>query len=105
MHPALLQFQLPPGNGELVLIVDDDASARESISASLMGLGYRVLIAHDGVAAVEIFTARPREVFAVVSDLDRPFLEQVPLVKLLQNMNPAVRIVDLGDQSELQQAA
>lgn len=107
MHPALLYFQLQPGNGELVLIVDDDTTARAEMSARLAEFGYNVVIAPDGVAAVEIFAARAREIYAVVSDLNRPFLERVSLVKLLQNMNPAVRILDLSDQSEseLQAAA
>jgi len=43
-----------PVAGETVLIVEDDDSLRETVRAMLDGLGYRVLAAEDGAAALRI---------------------------------------------------
>ncbi len=48
------QAAIPPGRGELVLVVEDEASVREHSSDSLRDLGYRVLTAGDGLAALRV---------------------------------------------------
>ena len=46
------------GNGELILIVDDEAQIRDITAAILSRHGYRVLIAGDGSEAVALFAAQ-----------------------------------------------
>ena len=45
---------LPPGAGEAVLVVDDEAPVRRAIARLLLRHGYRVLQAEDGRAALEV---------------------------------------------------
>ena len=43
------------GNGELVLVVDDEAAIRQITQETLEAYGYRVLIAADGAEAVALY--------------------------------------------------
>ena len=43
------------GNGELVLVVDDEVPTLETVKAVLQSRGYRVLTAHGGAEALEIY--------------------------------------------------
>src|SRR5207244_500728 len=47
--------EMPCGNGELVLVVDDDASARRITQQTLQAFGYNVVLACDGAEAVAIY--------------------------------------------------
>lgn len=60
-----------PVTGEIVLIVEDDASLRETVRAMLDGLGYRVLAAEDGAAALRILEDGAR-VDLLLTDMGLP---------------------------------
>lgn len=62
------------GHGEIVLLVDDEASVRETGQAVLESLNYQVLTAVDGEQAVEIFAANPAGIDLVILDLVMPRL-------------------------------
>jgi len=51
--------ELPRGRDETLLVVDDDADLLESTAAQLRGLGYRVLTAGDGAAALAQLAREP----------------------------------------------
>lgn len=88
-----LAATIPRGTGELVLVVDDDASVREVACASLIEHGYRALAANDGTEAVALFAPRHLEIRAVVSDLDMPGLDGTTLAAIVRKLNPSVRII------------
>jgi len=58
------------GNGETVLVVDDDPRQREITSQIVVSLGYKVLCAASGEEAVDIVSRRPVDV--VVLDMIMP---------------------------------
>jgi CheY-like chemotaxis protein len=60
------------GEGNLVLVVDDDAMVRRATTATLAELGYNVVEAPGGATAVEILRARPDRFSAVLLDLVMP---------------------------------
>jgi len=65
----------PTGNGEAVVVVEDDVHVRSIVSSTLRGQGYEVLQAEDGVEALktlEALEARAEETCVVVLDLDLP---------------------------------
>ncbi len=85
--------KIPRGQGELVLVVDDDSSVREITSAMLTGHGYRVIAAADGTEAVALFAPRSLEITAIVTDLDMPNLDGQALIKVVRALNPSVRCI------------
>lgn len=85
--------ELPHGNGEVVLLVDDDVIVREGSQALLEYLGYRVLTAENGRHALEVYHDHQHEIDLVLTDIVMPELDGVQLFHRLQALNPNVRIV------------
>jgi PAS domain S-box-containing protein len=87
------ETELPRGNGELVLVVDDEVSVRQIIKQTLEAFGYRVLMAADGVEASTLFTARQKEIAVVLTDMMMPVMDGLATIQVLMRMNPQVRII------------
>lgn len=60
------------GRQETILLVDDEATVRDTGREVLENLGYRVLVAEDGYAAVGLYTAFQHEIDLVILDLVMP---------------------------------
>ena len=73
--PAIQSIRpdLPLGNGELILIVDDEAAIREIAREALETFGYSVLTASDGAEALALFAQRKDDVQCVITDMMMPF--------------------------------
>ncbi|HZZ20133.1 MAG TPA: ATP-binding protein [Opitutaceae bacterium] len=84
------------GNGELVMVVDDEPQIREMTSAMLTRNGYRVLTAGDGTEAVALFATRRNEISVVVTDLAIPHMDGVALTRVVQNLNPRVKVLTMS---------
>jgi len=87
---------LPRGNGELILVVDDEPQIREMTLAMLTRSGYRVLLAADGLEAAVIFAERAAEIRLVITDLHMPNLDGVMLGRALRRINPGVQMLVLS---------
>ncbi len=85
--------KLPLGNGELVLVVDDETSIVEITRQTLEAFGYRVLTAEDGGRAVELYERHHREVAVVITDMMMPMMDGPMLMTALRRINPAVRVI------------
>ncbi len=88
-----LQTDLPLGNGELILVVDDEESIREITRGTLETFGYRVLKASDGTEAVALYAEHRNEVAVVLTDMLMPFMDGPATIRALQKMNPQVKII------------
>ena len=87
------EVNLPRGNGETILVVDDEASILAITKRTLEAFGYQVLSATDGAEAVAIYGEHQHEIAAVVTDMMMPIMDGTALIRILTRMNPAVRIV------------
>ena len=87
------ETELPRGNGELVLVVDDEVTVRQIICQTLEAFGYRVLLAADGVEASTLFTAHQKEIAVVLTDMMMPVMDGLATIQVLMRMNPQVRII------------
>jgi len=85
--------QLPRGNGETILVVDDEASIRATTGSTLEAYGYTVLTAADGAEAVAQYAVHKAEIAAVVMDMMMPVMDGRATIHALRRMNPAVKIV------------
>jgi two-component system cell cycle sensor histidine kinase/response regulator CckA len=87
------------GNGELILIVDDEEGVRELAAALLSRAGYRVLAAGDGAEALSLFSQRGAEISLVISDTRMPVLNGRQLAQALRRMESKVPIVEMSGLS------
>jgi PAS domain S-box-containing protein len=85
--------ELPAGNGELVLVVDDEEAIRQITKGTLETFGYRVLTASDGTEAVALYAQNMGEVEAVITDMMMPFMDGPATIRALQKLNPRVKII------------
>ena len=101
---ALAAKPSPPkntrGNGELVLIVDDEVGIREVTTALLNESGYRTLAAADGAEALRLYAERGAEIVVVLTDVLMPVLDGAALCRELRRLDPRVRIVASTGEAE-----
>jgi len=87
------QENLPRGNGETVLVVDDEASILTITTQTLQAFGYRVLTAVNGAAAVANYAEHKNEIAAVLTDMMMPVMDGSATIHALRQINPAVKII------------
>jgi len=90
---AVRARELPAGNGELILVVDDEASIREIAKETLESYGYRTLVAGDGAEAMALFADAKKEVRAVVTDMRMPFMDGMATIRALRKLDPSVKVI------------
>ncbi len=69
-----------------ILVVDDTRSMRKMVAGVLVGAGYEVAEAGDGVEALEL--AQTRQFDLVVTDHNMPRMDGVTLVRSLRELEP-----------------
>jgi CheY-like chemotaxis protein len=84
---------LPSGNGELILLVDDEAAVRDIARLTLETHGYQVLEARDGAEGVAIYAMHRNDVRLVISDMDMPVMNGSSMIRSLERINPEVRVI------------
>ena len=85
--------EMPRGQGEWVLVVDDEASVRNITQQTLEAFGYRVLTADDGAEAVAVFAQHRKEIVLVVLDMAMPVMDGPTAIHALLRIQPDVRII------------
>jgi CheY-like chemotaxis protein len=84
---------LPRGNGEMILVVDDEASILTITGQTLQAFGYQVLTATDGAHAVAVYAKHEKEIAVVLTDMMMPIMDGPAMIHALMRMNPAVKII------------
>lgn len=91
--PQTEQFQIPRGHGEVVLVVDDEASVRLIMAQTLQTFGYRTVTANDGAEAVAIYQQRAAEIAVVLVDMMMPVLDGAATIRKLAAINPELKVI------------
>jgi PAS domain S-box-containing protein len=84
------EFDIPVGSGETILLVEDEEQIRLGGQAVLESLGYRVLTAEDGQAALEILQTEEK-VDLVITDVVMPRMGGKSLLQELRKMTPDLK--------------
>ena len=83
----------PRGNGETILVVDDEPSILAVTCDTLESFGYQTLSAHDGSEAVSIYQQHPGEISAVLTDMTMPIMDGPATIRALLKINPEIKII------------
>ncbi len=81
------------GQGELILVVDDEANIREISQTVLETYHYHVLTAMDGIDAIAQYADHRREIDLVLIDLLMPVMDGATTIRALRKLNPQVKII------------
>ncbi|MCC5848534.1 MAG: response regulator [Verrucomicrobia bacterium] len=87
------QVHLPRGNGEWVLLVDDEEYIRIIAQKTLERFGYHVLLASNGAEAVATYAAHREKIAIVVTDMSMPVLDGADTLVALRVMNPDIKAI------------
>ncbi len=88
-----------PAN-ETVLFVEDDQGVRELVRDYLVGSGYRVLEATDGVEALKIVTAHRGAIDLLITDVVMPHLSGPELAARLSAERPGLKVLFLSGYTD-----
>ncbi|HEY1379368.1 MAG TPA: PAS domain S-box protein [Gemmataceae bacterium] len=88
------------GNGELILVVDDEAAIAQITRHTLEAHGYRVLTAADGARAVDLFREHRGEVRVVLTDMMMPVQDGPATIRAIRRLDPAVPIIAASGLSD-----
>ncbi len=88
-----IPLDLPRGHGELILIIDDEASIRSITGETLAAFGYRTMSAGDGAEGIATYAQHAGEIAVVLTDMMMPVMGGAATVRVLLRLDPEVRII------------
>lgn len=81
------------GNGERVLIVEDEPMLRELLVDVLTGNGYAALTAANGKEALEVYKRERDSIRLVILDMIMPEMDGTAAFRALRDLDPSLRIL------------
>ena len=90
---ASAEQQPHQGQGELILVVDDEAAIRTTTQASLETYNYKVLTASDGIEAIALYAEHRTQISLVLVDMLMPAMDGITTIRTLQKINPQIKII------------
>ena len=82
-----------PGNGELILIADDEQAIRELVSEGLKANGFRVLAASNGEEALKLFQENAMEVRLFLTDQEMPVMNGVQAIAEIRKLKAKLPVI------------
>jgi PAS domain S-box-containing protein len=83
----------PLGDGQLIMVVDDEPDVREMTRATLESFGYRTLGAKNDVEALTLYDQHGAEIKLVLADVGLSHYGGISLGAALRNLNPQIKII------------
>lgn len=83
----------PLGQGERILIADDEPMIRTLAGTILKQLGYNVTLAEDGLKAVEAFQSAEKPFDLVILDLTMPNLSGLDAMRRIRTFDPRIPVI------------
>jgi PAS domain S-box-containing protein len=85
--------EYPRGQGEWILVVEDEPSILTVTRQILETFDYQVLAAEDGAQAISVFTAHRDKIALVMTDMMMPVLDGPATIAFLREIDPRVKII------------
>ncbi|MBE8970786.1 PAS domain S-box protein [Nostocales cyanobacterium LEGE 12452] len=90
------EIELPRGQGELILVVDDEVAITQIAKTTLEIHNYKVLTAQNGIEAIALYTEYKDEIKLVLIDIMMPSMGGEIVINTLQIINPQVQIIAMS---------
>lgn len=97
--PYVEDLELPKGNGELILVIDDEVNILETTKISLEAYNYKVLTASNGIDAIALYAQQKHEINLVLVDMMMPMMDGAVTIRTIQKLNPNALIVAVSGLS------
>jgi PAS domain S-box-containing protein len=83
----------PRGNGEWILVVDDEIPILTVTQQTLNAFGYQVLTAEHGAQAIGLFAANRDKIALVLTDMMMPVMDGHATILALREIDPEIKII------------
>nr|WP_315889701.1 ATP-binding protein [Kovacikia minuta] len=87
------EMEVFAGQGEWILVVDDEAPIREIARNLLKTYGYKVLTASNGIEAIALYAQHQAEICLTLIDLMMPEMDGITTIHTLKKMNPDIKLI------------
>jgi two-component system cell cycle sensor histidine kinase/response regulator CckA len=94
------QPELLVGNGEWILVVEDEESIRDVTFSTLEMSGYKVLTANDGAEAVALYAQNIDKIKVILMDMMMPVMDGQASIRAIRRVNPEVQIIAVSGLAE-----
>ncbi|MEB3293381.1 MAG: ATP-binding protein, partial [Synechococcales bacterium] len=92
------------GNGELILIVDDDLAVQGTNRAVLESYHYQTLVASDGIEAISLYAQRRQDIKVILLDVMMPNMDGISAIRTIRRIDPEAKIIAMSGLSSNQAA-
>ena len=92
--------ELLRGNGETILVADDEPAILRTLKMILEKRNYRVIAANDGPEALGLFAQETEPIGVVLTDISMPFMDGVSVIRAIKKMKPGTRFIASTGQGE-----
>jgi CheY-like chemotaxis protein len=91
---SISDMELVRGNGERILVIDDELFVLQISKEVLEIEGYTVITATDGAEATAIYaSAEKGSISLVITDMNMPLMDGSSTIRALRRLDPRLRIV------------
>ncbi|MFN7926615.1 MAG: PAS domain S-box protein [Blastocatellia bacterium] len=100
--------ELPQGQGETILVVDDEVEILKMTGETLTTYGYEILLAHGGEEAIRVSRQYPTRITLALVDMMMPQLDGVATIRELKKLHPHLKVIatsGLTDHQKLAEAS
>ena len=84
---------LPRGDGETIMIVDDETTILDITRQTLEAFGYNVIAAEDGAEAIALYAQHRAEIDVVITDMMMPVMDGAALVAAMRRIDAGVQVI------------
>jgi CheY-like chemotaxis protein len=91
--PVSSTAEAPNGQGETILLVEDEKSIRVTCSLFLEALGYNVLPAETPGEALQMADRHPGDIHLLLTDVVMPGMDGRQLAKRLDSTKPGLKVL------------
>ncbi len=91
-----IQGRAPKGEGQTILVVEDNELVREFLVAMLREFGYRWLEVSNATEAIKVLKERSGEIGLVITDIVMPDMTGLELCKKIKETLPGVKVIGIS---------
>ena len=94
------QLELLAGEGEWILVAEDEESIRDVTFSTLEKSGYKVLMANDGAEAVALYAQNIDKIKVILMDMMMPIMDGQASIQAIRKINRDVKIIAVSGLAE-----
>lgn len=93
---SLTEIATPIGNGEWILLVDDEVSILETTKTTLENHNYKVVTASSGEKATKLYNQHQDAIRIAIIDMIMPIMDGITTIHKLRKINPQLIIIAIS---------